>query len=176
MFTITRVQTTECSQCGDACFSNCLLSLIFPHRMIYLPYLTTEITCGSHINLLDRCGYWLKQESRSTGVNIFQSSMKVKSAKQYLNIELKVIFLCQLAFCQTLPVLVVSFHFIISLLRLLFSWSDLLYKLLTKTWFQLLIPVFYPMCLAKRSRIRKLFFPDLSDSNNIIKENKHLKV
>lgn len=77
-----------------------------------------------------------------------------------------------MAFCQTLPVLVVSFHFIISLLGLLFSWSELLYKLLTKTWFQLLIPVFYPVHLAKRSRITKLFCPDLSDSNNIIKENK----
>lgn len=81
-----------------------------------------------------------------------------------------------MAFCQTLPVLVVSFHFIISLLGLLFSWSELLYKLLTKTWFQLLIPVFYPVRLAKKSRITKLFFPDLSDSNNIIKENKHFKV
>lgn len=81
-----------------------------------------------------------------------------------------------MAFYQALPVLVVSFYFIISLLGHLFSWRELLYKLLTKTWFQLLIPVFYPVCLAKRSRITKLFFPDLSDSNNIIKENKHFKV
>lgn len=47
------------------------------------------MTCGSHINLLDRCGHWLKQDSRSIGVNIFQSSINVKSARLYLNIELK---------------------------------------------------------------------------------------
>lgn len=44
----------------------------------------------------------------------------------------------------------VSLHFSIALVGLIFGLSDLLKKLLTETWFQLLVVGFHHMCFAKR--------------------------
>lgn len=133
------------------------------------------MTCGSHINLLDRCGHWLKQDSRSISVNIFQSSIKVKSAKN-LNIELRSNILMSIGFLPdtSCPGGVFPFYHFLAWASFQLDWVALqaTYKNMVSIAYSCVLPV----CLAKRSRITKLFFPDLSDFNNIIKENKHFKV